>query len=165
MDLSHFAVLAGAPERQPLWVQWSDRDAEGWERILRESPPARSILTVVRNEMPERLAEMIVAEAGAAERTVATLRREERLELLRLLTRYPLPYSGHEGYQKAEVTGGGIALSEVDPRTLESRLHPGLFLCGELLDAFGPIGGYNFAWAWATGRLAGLGSRHPVSSP
>ena len=65
---------------------------------------------------------------------------------------------GDEGYSKAEVTGGGVALDEVDPRTLESRRHPGLFLCGEMLDAFGPIGGHNFAWAWATGRLAGRGA-------
>ena len=72
------------------------------------------------------------------------------------LTRYPLPWSGHEGYKKAEVTGGGVALDELDARTLESRLHPGLFLCGEMLDVFGPIGGYNFAWAWVTGRAAGL---------
>ncbi len=51
-----------------------------------------------------------------------------------------------------------MALDEVDPRTLESRRVRGLFLCGEILDAFGPIGGHNFAWAWATGRLAGLGA-------
>ena len=56
------------------------------------------------------------------------------------------------------MTGGGVALDDVDPRTMESRRHPGLFLCGEMLDAFGPIGGHNFAWAWATGRLAGRGT-------
>ena len=67
-----------------------------------------------------------------------------------------MPWSGDEGYKKAEVTGGGVALSEVDPRTMESRRHKGLYLCGEMLDAFGPIGGYNFLWAWATGRAAGL---------
>ena len=66
-----------------------------------------------------------------------------------------------EGYRKAEVTGGGVALGEVNPRTMESRRHPGLFLCGEMLDAFGPIGGYNFLWAWATGRAAGLGAARP----
>ncbi len=49
-------------------------------------------------------------------------------------------------------------MSEVHPRTLECRRHPGLFLCGELLDAFGPIGGYNFVWSWVTGRLAGMGA-------
>ena len=52
----------------------------------------------------------------------------------------------------------GVALDDVDPRTLESKRHSGLFLCGEMLDAFGPIGGHNFAWAWSTGRAAGLGA-------
>ena len=66
--------------------------------------------------------------------------------------------TGDEGYKRAEVTGGGVALGEIDPRTMESRLRPGLFLCGEILDAFGPIGGHNFSWAWATGRAAGIGA-------
>jgi predicted flavoprotein YhiN len=87
---------------------------------------------------------------------LAELRREERLRLIDALVRGELPWSGDEGYRKAEVTGGGVALSEVHPRTLESWRCAGLFLCGEVLDAFGPIGGYNFVWAWATGRAAGL---------
>ena len=91
---------------------------------------------------------------GAAR--VALLRRDHRRSLVAALTAYPLPWTGDEGYRKAEVTGGGVALSEVDPRTLESRRTPGLHLCGEILDAFGPIGGHNFLWAWATGRAAGL---------
>jgi predicted flavoprotein YhiN len=78
--------------------------------------------------------------------------------LLDVLERGALPWTGHEGYKKAEVTGGGVSLAEIDPRTMESRRHPGLFLCGEMLDAFGPIGGYNFVWAWVTGRAAGLGA-------
>jgi predicted flavoprotein YhiN len=98
-------------------------------------------------------------EAGVPiDRRAAELRREERAALVEHLTTYVLPWTGDEGYKKAEVTGGGVALDEVDPRTLESRRCPGLFLCGELLDAFGPIGGHNFAWAWATGRLAGRGA-------
>lgn len=59
---------------------------------------------------------------------------------------------------QAEVTGGGVLLSEVDCATLESRVAPGLFLCGEILDVFGRIGGFNFYWAWLSGRLAGLGA-------
>jgi predicted flavoprotein YhiN len=62
------------------------------------------------------------------------------------------------------VTGGGISLAEVDPRTLESRRLPGLHICGEALDAFGPIGGYNFLWAWATGRAAGLAAARQGTS-
>jgi predicted flavoprotein YhiN len=56
-----------------------------------------------------------------------------------------------------------VSLAEVDPRTMESRLHPRLFLCGEILDAFGPIGGYNFLWGWATGRAAGRGAAAVVT--
>ena len=74
------------------------------------------------------------------------------------LTDFTLPWAGHEGYEKAEITGGGVPLTEVSPRTLESRLHKRLFFCGEVLDAFGPIGGYNLLWAWVTGRMAGLGA-------
>ena len=76
-----------------------------------------------------------------------------------------MPVTGDEGYKKAEVTGGGVALDEVDPKTLESRRCPGLYLCGEILDVFGPIGGHNFAWAWATGRAAGLAAGTPVRVP
>ena len=54
------------------------------------------------------------------------------------------------------MTGGGVDLAEGDPRTLESRRHPGLFVCGEALDAFGAVGGPNFQWAWSTGRSAGV---------
>lgn len=56
---------------------------------------------------------------------------------------------------RVQVTGGGVPLNEVDCATLESRRAPGLHLCGEVLDVFGRIGGFNFAWAWWTGRLAG----------
>jgi predicted flavoprotein YhiN len=74
-----------------------------------------------------------------------------------------LPWTSDEGYRTAEVTGGGVALGEVDLHSMESRLVPGLFLCGEMLDAFGPIGGHNFAWAWATGRAAGLGAAQRIA--
>ena len=117
---------------------------------------------MIARELPQRLTEMLMREAQVPpDRTLAELRRSERRALVERLTSYILPWSGDEGYKKAEVTGGGVALTEVDARTLESVRHRGLFLCGEMLDAFGPIGGYNFAWAWATGRLAGIGAAAP----
>lgn len=159
LDISHLAVrsrLAGGPP-QPILVRWTDLDEAAWDQRLREGHG--TVAGLLRRQLPDRLAETLIAEAGADPgRTVPQLRREERRRLAELLARYPLPWTGDEGYRKAEVTGGGVALAEVDPRTLESRLRPGLFLCGEILDAFGPIGGYNFAWAWATGRAAGLGA-------
>jgi len=159
LDVSDVAVrsrLSGVPTAE-LRVQWSPHDAEAW--TMRLAPSARLVATAIREVLPDRLAARLLAIAGIdASTTLAQLPRPARLRLVEALTGFPLPWSGDEGYRKAEVTGGGVALDEVDPRTLESRLHPGLYLAGELLDAFGPIGGYNFAWAWSTGRLAGLGA-------
>ncbi|MEA2602819.1 MAG: hypothetical protein QOF89_3811 [Acidobacteriota bacterium] len=159
LDVSHLAVrsrLAGGPP-QLLRVQWTEMDAAAWDRLLRETPG--TLFGLLRRHLPDRLAEALLADAGVeGSRSLPQLRREERLRLVEALAGHPLPWTGDEGYPKAEVTGGGVALSEIDPRTMESRLHPGLFLCGEILDAFGPIGGHNFLWAWATGRAAGLGA-------
>jgi predicted flavoprotein YhiN len=70
-------------------------------------------------------------------------------------TSLPLPITGSRGFTYAEVTAGGIPLSEVRLATMESRVCPGLFLCGEICDVDGRIGGYNFQWAWASGFVAG----------
>jgi hypothetical protein len=67
----------------------------------------------------------------------------------------PLPVERDRGWDFAEVTAGGVPLHEIDYRTMESRVVPGLYLVGELLDCDGRIGGFNFQWAWATGHIAG----------
>jgi predicted flavoprotein YhiN len=74
---------------------------------------------------------------------------------VRALKETELPVTGTRGWNQAEATAGGVPLSEVHLDTMESRIRPGLFLCGEMLDVDGRIGGYNFQWAWATGHLAG----------
>ncbi|MEO6211381.1 MAG: aminoacetone oxidase family FAD-binding enzyme [Gemmatimonadaceae bacterium] len=160
LDISHVAVRSKArgAELARIAVRWSARDADEWTRALRRSGN-RSVLGVLREVLPDRLATVLLWYAGVDEtRSIADLKREERASLIEVLMNGPLPWSGDEGYAKAEVTGGGVSLAEIDPRTMESRLHRNLFLCGELLDAFGPIGGYNFLWAWATGRAAGMGA-------
>jgi predicted Rossmann fold flavoprotein len=158
LDVSHAAVRARRPADQPVFARWTGLDAAAWERLLLERSSG-TVLALLRRHLPTRLADTLLAEAGIDDaRTLPQLRRDERARLVEKLTRYRLPWTGDEGYKKAEVTGGGVPLGEVDPRTLESRVAPGLFLCGEILDCFGPIGGYNFCWAWATGRAAGLGA-------
>ncbi len=138
-----------------LRVSWTDRTESEWRDDI--AVTTGRVSSVVARHLPERLAEALCADAGLPpDRRGPELRREERLALIERLTAYVLPWTGNEGYKKAEVTGGGVALTDVNPRTLESVRHPGLFMCGEMLAAFGPIGGYNFAWAWATGRLGGL---------
>jgi predicted Rossmann fold flavoprotein len=146
-----------------LSVRWTRLDEAGWEAALKPEG-TRTVAGALRRELPDRLADALAGVAGVPPtRPLAQLSREERLRLIEVLVRGDLPWTGDEGYKKAEVTGGGVSLAEIDPRTLESRRHPGLFLCGEILDAFGPIGGYNFLWAWATGRAAGLAAALPCS--
>ncbi len=161
LDISHVVVRAANDHSDPparITVRWSPLDDAEWERALRASG-TRTVAGAVRAEMPDRLASALIARAGVdPTRSLAELRREERVSLIETLVRGELPWTGNEGYKKAEVTGGGLSLGEIDPRTMESRRHRGLFVCGEVLDAFGPIGGYNFLWAWATGRAAGRGA-------
>ncbi|MEO8878840.1 MAG: aminoacetone oxidase family FAD-binding enzyme [Gemmatimonadaceae bacterium] len=160
LDVSHVAVRSKARDAKParITVRWCARDADEWTRALRRSGN-RSVLGVLREVLPDRLATVLLWYAGVDEtRSIPDLKREERASLIDVLLNGALPWSGDEGYAKAEVTGGGVSLAEIDPRTMESRLHRNLFLCGELLDAFGPIGGYNFLWAWVTGRAAGMGA-------
>lgn len=159
LDVSHVAVQSPrtGPGRTELLVQWTGHSAETWDVLLRTGP--RQVGTVLAREMPARLATQLLHEAAIpADTPLAQLSRDRRRAIVTLLTRYPLPWTGDEGYRKAEVTAGGVDLAEINPRTMESRRHPRLFLCGEMLDAFGPIGGHNFCWAWVTGRAAGRGA-------
>ena len=71
------------------------------------------------------------------------------------LVEWPLAVTGTRGYNYAEVTAGGVALNEIDPSTMGSRICPGLYLVGEILDVDGRIGGFNFQWAWSSARVAG----------
>ncbi len=127
LDLSHLAVrsrLAGGA-RQEITVQWTALDAAAWEERLRAGGTVH-VGTLVRRELPDRLAEMVLESAAVNGSTPASqLKREERQRLVAALTDMPLPWTGDEGYKKAEVTGGGVALSEIDPRTMESRRSPG----------------------------------------
>ena len=167
LDVSHVAVrsrLEGDGGAR-LSVRWTTLDDVGWETAFKPEG-TRTVAGALRRELPDRLADALAGLAGVPpSRPLAQLSREERLRLIDVLVRGELPWSGDEGYKKAEVTGGGVSLAEIDPRTMESRLHRGLFLCGEVLDAFGPIGGYNFLWAWATGRAAGLAAGQPAFCP
>ncbi len=164
LDLSHLVTRwklldegdgARDGNRPVISAQWSPLVAADWDERLRNGGSAQ-VSTIIERELPVRLADLVQREAGVDRgTTVSQLRREERRRLVEMLTAMPLPWDGDEGYRKAEVTGGGVSLADVDPRTLESRKVPGLYLVGEMLDTFGPIGGYNFLWAWVTGRAAG----------
>lgn len=109
-----------------------------------------------RETLPERLARALCVHAGVDPATIGSqLPREWRRGLATALTALPLPITGDRGYTYAEVTAGGVPLSEIRLETMESRVCPGLHLIGEICDVDGRIGGYNFQWAWASGFIAG----------
>jgi predicted Rossmann fold flavoprotein len=140
-----------------LRIQWCGLDAPAWSKALQAG--RGRVLSLVRREIPERLAIFLLGEAGLGrDAEFADLSREKRMRLVEMLAACPLPVSGSGGWAKAEVTSGGVALEDLRSDTLESRIVPGLFMAGEMLDAFGPIGGYNLYWAFLTGRLAGMGA-------
>ena len=118
--------------------------------------PRRSLGNTLAQRLPQRFAESLIQYAGCDGQTaIAQLPRKDRDSLLPLLTKFPFPIVQDRGWNYAEVTAGGVPLEEINFRTMESKVVPGLYLIGEILDCDGRIGGFNFQWAWATGHLAG----------
>jgi predicted Rossmann fold flavoprotein len=116
----------------------------------------RRILSILPELLPTRLTVALARMATIGDdQRAAELSKHQRLRLVEAIKRQPIPISGTRGFAKAEVTAGGVALGEVDSRTMQSKLVPGLFFAGEVLDLDGPIGGYNFQAAFSTGFLAG----------
>lgn len=134
----------------------TEAEFSDWLRSQCAAAGKRLAPTILPETLPRRLTDCLLAEARIAQdRRAAELTREERSRLTQAAKHLPIPLSGTLGFKKAEVTAGGVALNEVDSRTMESKLVPGLYLAGEVLDLDGPIGGYNFQAAWSTGWLAG----------
>ena len=129
-----------APEKHllnPLLASASGRDAARAASLLRE-------------ELPQRLADRLVTLAQPTSWTNHAIQ-----ELEAKLHRWPVVPAGTEGYDKAEVTAGGIDTSELSSTTMECKRLPGLFFIGEVVDVTGHLGGFNFQWAWASGAAAG----------
>lgn len=117
--------------------------------------PRRGVRTWLGESLPERLADMLTTESGLGGAAMSQVPKDRRTKLLRALLERDLGVTATLGYEKAEVTAGGVPLDEVDASTLESRLAPGVWLCGEVLDVEGRLGGFNFQWAWSSGTVAG----------
>lgn len=146
------------------------RTVEQIEQHLTE-PGKLSVLRRVQELVPERLARALCLSLGIdPQLQAAHLKKDDRRALARQITHCPLPITGDRGFTHAEVTAGGVPLSEIHLSTMESRICPGLYICGEICDVDGRIGGFNFQWAWASGYIAGtssaqatlLPSRHPA---
>jgi len=125
-----------------------------WTTLARDRPRL-ALRTAVAEMIPASVATAVLRELNVPDdRTLAALTRAERRGLLHALLTRPVPVQDSRGYNYAEVTAGGVPLTEVDPSSMASRVCAGLFLVGEILDVDGRIGGFNFQWAWSTAKVA-----------
>lgn len=158
LDMSRYYIDAKADDPgTALTINWlPEVITDSFESGL-QTHSKTSILKYLGQRLPERLARALCAQAGIMPATlIDKLTREQRKALSRIVTQQPLPITGDRGFNFAEVTAGGIPLSEIHLDTMESRVCPGLYLCGEICNVDGRIGGYNFQWAWASGYTVGV---------
>ncbi len=160
LDVSREVSGHPQPRQLALEVDWLPAiKREACDDALRQRAAAggkKQAVGLIDDWLPRRLVEALLSEAGIlAEHKAAELSGKQRAKLVEAIKALHVPVSGTCGFKKAEVTAGGVALAEVDSRTMQSKLVPGLYLAGEILDLDGPIGGYNFQAAWSTGYLAG----------
>lgn len=142
----------------------TDRESLRTELLALAAQPGRpSAARLLRGKVPRRLLGPIFAACGLpTDLPAAALTRAQRHGLIEAIKRLSLPVEGTLGYDQAEVTAGGLALSALDPRTMLVHNHEGLFICGELLDLDGPIGGLNFQSAFSTGYIAGRAAARSI---
>jgi predicted Rossmann fold flavoprotein len=122
---------------------------------LASSQPKAQLHNALARLLPARVAVAILHSLKIDESLqMVHLPRDARRRLVHALLEWPLPVTRSRGYTHAEVTAGGVPLSEIDPATMASRPCPGLYLVGEILDVDGRIGGFNFQWAWSSAWVA-----------
>jgi predicted Rossmann fold flavoprotein len=119
--------------------------------------PKKKVPNVLAEFVPKRLSAVLCRQAGCDEELEAgRLRKDVRKELIRMIKALPLSIARTKPIAEATVTRGGVSVTEVEPKTMESKICPGLFFAGEVLDADGPCGGYNLQACWSTAALAGF---------
>ncbi len=161
LDISGAYTLLPSPAKARLSCDFlPDARVEQIEEEFRDAAKGggkrRLIVNLIAERLPRRLVEALLALAEIQPETrAAEFSKSGRTGLVQAIKRAEIPITGSRGFAKAEVTAGGVALEEVDSRTMESKRVPGLYFAGEILDLDGPIGGYNFQAAFSTGVLAG----------
>jgi predicted Rossmann fold flavoprotein len=135
---------------------YSGVDAGRWLVRQREKLDGCQASALFTGVLHPRLGQVVVKAAGFTSQPLQSLTEGDIYRIADLAHRFTLPILGVCGFDQAQVTAGGLRTDEFDPETLESRLVPGFYACGEVLDVDGDCGGYNLQWAWSSGRLAGM---------
>lgn len=160
LDVSRAVTAHSKPRELALMCDFlpATKQSDLEEQLHQEATAEgrKQIVGLLSKHIPRRLAEELLGLCGLnPELRSAELPKRERSRLVAAIKQSLIPVSGTRGFEKAEVTAGGVSLREVDSRTMQSKLVPGLYFAGEILDLDGPIGGYNFQAAFSTGVLAG----------
>lgn len=122
----------------------------------RETLKDRTAGAFLSGLLPERIGRMLARESGmAVDDLMETISDEGMKRLAENMAAWPIKIKGLRPFKEAQVTAGGVDLSQVKPEALESELAPGLYFCGEVLDVDGDSGGYNLQWCWSSGWAAG----------
>ncbi len=131
-----------------------ERNAAHWLRTLKREHPTSTIQNRLAEVLPRRLAARLCELFGWAG-NLHDLKNTDLERIGQTLNAWSVTVSGTEGYRTAEVTLGGVDTRDLSSQTMESRLVPGLYFVGEVVDVTGHLGGFNFQWAWASGHAAG----------
>jgi len=129
-------------------------EGSGWLIERKRQAPRATLRSVLRAAMPDRLADALADRLGL-EGPLANVTDTQLRAAEERLAKWEFQPNGSEGFAKAEVTVGGVSTAELSSKTMEAKRVPGLFFIGEAVDVTGWLGGYNFQWAWASGRAAG----------
>jgi predicted Rossmann fold flavoprotein len=115
----------------------------------------KNVANVLADLVPKKLAGLLCRQAGVTDTTGSQLKKDQRRKVIQLLKKLPLSITATRPIDEATITRGGVATNEIDPKTMQSKICPGLYFAGEVIDADGPCGGYNLQICWSTGALAG----------
>jgi predicted Rossmann fold flavoprotein len=129
-------------------------DVDALELLLKNRRSRKRVDNFLADYLPHRFVERFAADNLPA-RPLDQCSTEQLEQIARSLSEWQLKFGGTEGYDKAEVTLGGVSTAELSSQTMESKKVPGLYFIGEVVDVTGWLGGYNFQWAWSSGFAAG----------
>ncbi|MBO4854685.1 MAG: aminoacetone oxidase family FAD-binding enzyme [Oscillospiraceae bacterium] len=155
-DLSRAVSGADLTLELDLLPELHENDTFAWLCARRTAMGEQEAQTLLTGALHARLGQIICKASGFTSQIIRGLTDADLRRIARTAHRFSLPVTGVCGFDQAQVTAGGLRTDEFDPQTLQSRLVPGFYACGEVLDVDGDCGGYNLQWAWSSGRLAGM---------
>jgi predicted Rossmann fold flavoprotein len=162
LKLSAFAARDLAEKKYDFTalINWAGKSRNDWEIELSEKikdNPKKKMGNLAPNDLPNSLWKFLLEEIGIEpDMTAEQFGKKNQNRLLEVCYQFALPVQGKTTFKDEFVTAGGIVLNEIDAQTMESKIVPGIYFAGEILDIDGITGGFNFQAAWTTGYQAGI---------